>query len=154
MLICISCRLTSKTSSETPFFSDFSVRELVESAKSSAGFTCDPIGGGGGGSDFNMIGGTGPGGTRFNYYKGDSFTCRLKSNEPFDEAALFSTLRVSVERALQNNGAQVTDSGSSRPADFYFAYVWKNVRGRVQVSGTRIGTDNYNVHADLQESNK
>jgi hypothetical protein len=135
---------------ETSFFSNFSVRELVERNKSSAGFVCDPMGGGGAGSQFRT-GGIGFGGFRFNSHKSDSLGCRLKPKEAFDETLLLSTLKLAVERALHDNGAQITNNGSSGPASFHFAYALKNVNGRVQVSGTRIGTDYYDVHADLDE---
>jgi hypothetical protein len=138
-------------SPETSFFSNFSVRQLVERSKSSVGLTCDPTGGGGGGIG-SRAGGIGSGGTLFNSHKNDSCACRLKSNETFDEARLFSALKLDVERALHDNGAQVTDSGSSGPANFYFAYALKSVRGRIQLSGTRIGKDYYDVRADLDET--
>jgi hypothetical protein len=146
-LLCASCMW----SPETSFFSNFSVRQLVERSKSSAGLTCDPIGGGGGGIG-SRAGGMGFGGTQFNSHKSDSCGCSLKSNETFDETRLFSALKLDVERALHDNGAQITDSGSSGPANFYFAYAVKNVRGRFQLSGTRIGTDYYDVRADLEEN--
>ena len=44
-LMCVSCMW----SPESSFFSNFSSRQLVERNKYSAGLTCDPIGGGGGG---------------------------------------------------------------------------------------------------------
>jgi hypothetical protein len=138
-------------SHETSFFSNFSMRQLVEHNQSSAGLTCDPIGGGGGGVG-SRAGGIGFGGTRFSSHKSDSFACRLKSNEAFDEAHFFSALRLDVDRALHDSGAQITETGSSGAANFYFAYALKNVRGRVQVTGTRIGTDYYDVRADLAEN--
>jgi len=137
---------------ETSFFSNFSMRQFVEQSKSSAGLICDPMGGGGGGGSGSLVGSMGPGGTHFNSYKGDSFDCRLESTNSFDETKLFSALKLAVERALHDNGAQITDSGSPGSAKFYFAYALKNVRGRVQVSGTRIGPDYYDVHADLDET--
>jgi len=69
---------------ETSFFSNFSVRQLVERSKSSTGLICDANGGGGGGGIGTRAGGIGFGGTRFNSHKSDSFTCRLISNEPVD----------------------------------------------------------------------
>jgi hypothetical protein len=149
-VLCASCRSSGE---ETAFFSNFSIRNLVESRKLSTRFPCDAIGGGGGGVDSNRIFSGGSGRRRFDSHKGDSFTCRLKSNEPFDETDWFSLLKLDVERALRDNGAQITDRGSAGAADFYFGYVVKDVRGRVQISGQRIGTDNYNVHAKLEETN-
>ena len=142
-----SCTLAPETS----FFSKFSVRQLVEDSKSSSAFTCDPAGGGGGGTGIGSRAG-GFGGSHFNSHKSDSVACRLKSNEPFDETTLFSALKLEVERVLHENGLQITDNGSSGAANFYFAYALKNVRGRVQVSGTRIGTDYYDLQVVLDET--
>jgi len=139
-------------SRESSFFSNFSMRQFVEQSKSSAGLICDPAGGSGGGGMGSRVGGFGPGGTHFNSHKSDSFSCRPESTNSFDETKLFSALKLAVERALHDNGAQITDSGSTGSANFYFAYALKNVRGRVQVSGTRIGTDYYDVRANLDET--
>jgi hypothetical protein len=147
-LLCASCMW----SPESSFFSSFSTRQLVERNKSLTGLRCDPTGGGGGGGIGSRGGGIGSGGTHFSSHKSDSFACRLKSNDSFDEMKFLSTLKLDVERALHDNGAQITDSGSTGSTNFYFAYALKNVRGRVQVSGTRNGSDYYNVHADLDET--
>jgi hypothetical protein len=146
-LFCASCIW----SPETSFFSKFSVRQLVERSKPSAGLNCEPSEGGGGGTG-GGFGSFGSGRSRFKAHKSDSWGCRLKSNEAFDESALFAGLKMDVERLLHESGAQITDRGSSGATSFYFVYALKNVRGRVQVSGTRIGSGYYNVHADLDES--
>jgi hypothetical protein len=137
-------------SPESRFFSKFSVRQLVERSKSSAGFTCDTTGGGGGGMRAR-VGGVGSSGTHFNSHKSESVGCRLKPNESLDEAALFSALKLDVERTLHDTGAQITERGSSGPANFFFNYLLKNVRGRVELSGTRIGNGYYDVRAVLEE---
>lgn len=140
-----------KWSSESSFFANFSLRQFVEQSKSSAGLICEAIGGGGGGIG-SRSGGLGTGGTRFNSNKSDSVACRLEAADSFDETKLFSALKLAVERSLHDSGAQITDSGSTGSANFYFAYTLKNVHGRVQVSGTRIGTDYYDVRANLDET--
>lgn len=138
---------------ETSFFSKFSMRQFVEQSKSSAGVICDVTGGGGGGNGIgSRSGGLGPGRTHFSSNKSESVTCRLEPNNSFDETKLFSALKAAVERSLHDNGAQITDSGANGSADFYFAYTLKNVRGRVQVSGKRIGPDYYDVRANLDET--
>jgi len=150
--ICLALLYSSCVwSRETSFFSNFSIRQFVEHSKSSVELICDSAGDGGGGIG-SHAGGISSGGTHFNAHKSDSFACRLKSNDSFDETKFFSILKLDVERALNDNGAQITDSGSTGSANFYFAYALKNVRGRVQVSGTRTGTDYYNVRADLDEN--
>ena len=137
--------------SETSFFSNFSTRQLVQRTKSSAGLNCDALGGGGGGMG-SRAGGVGPGGAHFSAHKSDSCGCQLVKDAGFDETRLFSDLKLDLERALQNKGAQITDSGLSGPANFHISYVLRNVHGRVQLSGTRIGTNYYDVHADLEET--
>ena|SRR5215813_5999236 len=138
-------------SPETSFFSNFSVRQLVERNKSSAGLNCEPAGGGGAGIG-SRAGGLGSRGAQFQSYRSDSYACRLQSNEGFDEVRLFSALKLDVERTLRDSGAQITQTGSSGPANFYFAYGLKNVSGRVELSGTKMASGYYDVHADLNET--
>lgn len=137
---------------ETSFFSNFSVRQLVERNKSSGGLNCDPVGGGGGNGIGSRASGLGSQGAHFNSHKSDNFACRLQSNEAFDEARLFSALKLDVERTLRDTGAQITQNGSSGPANFYFVYELKNVSGQVELSGTRTGGGYYDVRADLNET--
>jgi hypothetical protein len=150
-LLCASCLGARPTS----FYSKFSVRELVERNQSAAGFKCDAAGGGGGGADSNGIstssGGIGFLRTQFSANKGDGLACMLKSEENLDEQRLFAALKDDTERVLQANGAQINEVGSAKPVGFYFAYTAGNVRGRVQISGSRIGNQYYNVHAVLEE---
>ncbi|HSS21056.1 MAG TPA: hypothetical protein VLL54_13360 [Pyrinomonadaceae bacterium] len=138
-------------SPETSFFSNFSTRKLVERNKPAAAASCDPMAGGGGGVG-GRVGGFGAGGAHFNSYKSDSCGCRLKSNEVVDETALFNALKLEVERALHDNGATIADSCSSGVANFYFVYTLKDVRGRVELTGNRIGMEYYDVRADLHET--
>src|SRR6185436_8447522 len=82
-LLCASCLGARPTS----FYSNFSVRELVERNQTATGFKCDvPAGGGGGGNDINSsAGGIGPGRIQFSAHKSDSLACALKSEESLDE---------------------------------------------------------------------
>jgi hypothetical protein len=146
-LLCASCMW----SPETSFYSNFSTRRLVERNKPTAAATCDPTAGGGGGGGAR-VGSFGSARAHFNSQKSDSRGCRLKSNASIDEVALFYALKLDVERGLGDNGATITDRGSSGPANFYFTYTLKDIRGRVELTGTRIGTEYYDVRADLNES--
>ena len=127
------------------------MRQLLQQSESSAQLKCDQLGGGGGGNGFH-IRRIGSGKTHFNSFRSDNFACRLTSNEPLDETHLFSVLKLNLERALNDNGAQITESGSSDPTNFYFAYTLKGVRGRVDLSGQRGAVDYYNITANLSES--
>lgn len=139
-------------SPETSFFANFSVGQLVERDKSAGGLNCDAMGGGGGNGIGSRAGGLSSRGAQFNSHKSDSWACRLRANDAFDEGRLFSVLKLDIERSLRDTGAQITQAGSSGPANFYFAYNIGNVRGRVELSGTRSGGGYYNVHAELDEA--
>lgn len=142
-------------SPESPFFSKFSMANLVTANKSMAGIACNPMGGG---SDSNGIGsrsgGFGLGGTRFQSHKSDSFACRLQSETlpSADEERLIASLRKQVEDSLRTYGANIKESGSRESRSFYVTYAIKEIQGRIQVSGKRSGVDFYTLQADLQES--
>ena len=59
-----------------------------------------------------------------------------------------------VERAIDQSGAKVIESGNPDSASFYFAYSIDNALGRVEISGKRIRNDYYSVRADLDERSK
>src|SRR6266850_5509263 len=146
---CSACIL----SGESTFYSNFSVQQLVKKHEAGAGLACDPNGGGGGGGNGGHVGSYGRGGSHFSASKGDAFACRLSPDavERFDDAGLLAALKIDVEKALNDSGAKITESGNPDPRTFYFKYTLKDVQGRVQVSGRRFGND-YSVSADLNES--
>src|SRR5262245_40331750 len=82
-------------SRESPFYKNFSMRELVTSNKSIAGFDCSAGGGGGDGNGIGSRSGGIGGKTHFQSSKGDAFFCRLKSGElaSADEEKLIGSLR-------------------------------------------------------------
>jgi hypothetical protein len=143
-------------SRESSFFKNFSMRDLVTSNKAIKGFHCDPAGGGGGGGGGigSWAGGFGGGGSRFHSQKSDGFACRLSSNElqgP-DEERLITSLKQQLEDSLRSYGARIRETGSSDTHSFYFSYDIKDIQGRIQVSGQRIGVDFYSLQASLEES--
>ena len=144
-------------SKETPFFTKFSMSDLVTSNKTFKGFQCDALGGGGGGGGtegiFSSSGGLGRGGMRFHSQKSDSFACRLHSDTlpVADEAELIASLSKQVEDSLRTYGADISERGNRNSHSFYFSYVIKDIQGRVQVSGKRMGLDYY-IQAELEES--
>jgi hypothetical protein len=152
LLVCFLACSCSIWSPETSFFSNFSVEQLVERNKSAGGLSCDAMSGGGGNGIGSRAGGLGSRGAHFNSHKSDNWACRLQANDAFDEGRLFSALKLDIERSLRDAGAQITQTGSTGPANFYFAYNVKNVRGRVELSGKRSGGGYYNVQADLEET--
>jgi len=148
-VLCASCGGGQVTS----FYSKFSVRELVERNQKATGFRCDmPAGGGGNGGMDSSYGGGGFGKANFSANRGDSLVCVLKPDQTVDEDLLLAELKRDTETVLKANGMQIVESGSARPASFYFTYAARNVRGRIQVSGRRIGNQYYDVHAELAEN--
>lgn len=121
----------------TSFLANFSLEDLVKKNRTPSGQLC--AGGGMGG-----IGGGGGGGGGFwhgrsSCNKSSSFTCQIKSvgDNRFDEAAFVASLKADVEKEVSASGAKVIDQGSSGPAGFYFEYVEKDIRGRVELSGMK-----------------
>ena len=147
---------------ETSFYSNFSTRDLVERNQAAAGLNCEPIGGGGGAGVHSWGGGFGE--SRFDSHKSDSFACRFSADSNFDEGRLILGIKADIERLIRESGLQITDRGSSGPANFFFAYTEKNLSGRVEISGKAVDTNHYvevngkrissqyyNVLADLHE---
>ena len=135
---------------ETSFYANFSVRELVQQSGSSVWLKGELLGGGGGHQV--RIRRTGSGATHFNSHKSDNFACHLTSDESLDETRLFSALKLGIEHALNDKGAQITDTGSTGPGNFYFAYMLQGVLGRVELTGQRGAAGYYNIRAALRET--
>src|SRR3982751_1265527 len=145
-LVCLVLLCACAWSPETSFFSNFSVRQLVDRNKSSAGLNCDSRGGGYAGIRSHASG-LGSRAAHFNSHRSDSYMCRFPSNETFDQTRIISVLKLDVERSLYDTGAQITERGSSGPGNFYFAYAVKNVRGRIELTGTTSGNGFYDLRA-------
>src|SRR5204863_2380769 len=140
------------SSPESLFYKGFSLRELVTGNKL-VGFDCDAAGnsgGGGGGGIFSRSGGIGVR-IHFHSQKDDTLFCRLKAGEltSANEEMLIDSVRRQVENLLRTYGAHINEAGSSNARSFYFAYAIKDIQGRVQVSGTRVGGDYYSLQAEL-----
>jgi len=147
----IACSL----SPESAFFSKFSIQQLVEKNRAPNGLDCE-------GNDNDRGGGIDSGSfvfppsKEYRSIKSDSFLCRLKSHalEHFDEAGLIAALRQDVERAIDQSGAKVIESGNPDSTSFYFSYSVDNVLGRIEISGKSMGNDYYTVKAELDERSK
>jgi hypothetical protein len=116
--------------------------------KTRAGQICfaGAVGGGGGGAGFS-------GGEGFHNRKGDSFLCRIKSNDggQFNESELINSLREDVESDIQASEAKIIGSGNVGAGGFYFEYSLGGIRGRIDISGKRVREDSYDLNADLEE---
>ena len=89
-------------SSQSPFFSRFSLSELIERNKSQSGLNCSSSAGGGG---TGIGGGSGGLGTRESRaHKSESFSCQIAADtDKFDEGHLIQILKQSVETNLNAN---------------------------------------------------
>lgn len=137
---------------QSPYFSKFSLRELVEKNKPSYGLICSAggIGGGGGGSG----GGSVTGRKQFHHHKGESFSCQIQTSEQFNEAGFISSLKENTETDIKASGAKIIENGSPDANSFYFQYVVGDIEGRTGISVRRTGNDYYSLKADLDEKNR
>ena len=137
---------------QSSFFRDFSLRQLVEKNGSRAGLICSQggIGGGGGG------GRSSGGGKEFHLHKSESFTCRIKTaeGEQFNETEFITSLREDIEKEIEASGAKIVDRGAVDTGSFYFQYLIGEIQGRANISGKRVRDDYYSVKAELDERNR
>jgi hypothetical protein len=131
----------------SPFFTKFSVNELVQRNKTIGGLNCLPEGGGGGIG--TGVGGIGKDGSRV--HRNESFSCQISDADQFDEAKFIQTLRESIEKDLDACKAKIVGSDNSDSTKFYFEYTLEDIKGRVKISGTRSLGNYYTVDADLEE---
>jgi hypothetical protein len=147
MLFSIGCTAYMR-SPQSGFFSEFSLRRLVEKNGSRPGLDCSTgvAGGGGGGGSRS--------GREFRVHKAESLSCRLSGGAgEFDEASFNAALKEGVEGDIRESGAKVTGSGGPDAGRFYFEYEVEAGRGRVEITGRTVG-DSYSLKADLDERDK
>lgn len=141
-------------SPESRFFSDFSMRKLVEQNKSHSGLVCDAGGGGGGGEGGMKVWSVGR--KEFHSHKGDSFDCWVKPDavNHVDELALIAALRQDVDKAIIDSRATIIETGNPTSSSFYFRYTFAQAEGRVEISARRVRDNYYSFNADLDEGSK
>ena len=133
------------------FFSNFSLTELVKKNGSPSGLSCSEggmggIGGGGGRADPKQV----------SYNKSEAFSCRIKSSitNEFDEAEFISSLRSDVKKDLNESDQKITSAKSPTSSSFYFEYEEGEMRGRIEITGERRGSQYYSLKASLKESSE
>src|SRR6266850_5434880 len=139
VLLLLSGCTSYMSSFQSPFFFKFSLQELVLRNKSSSGLNCSPGGGGGGGGIGTGTGGIGRNESSFS--KGESFSCQMTDAEQFDEAKFIQRLKQSVETDLDESKAKIISSENLDGTSFYFEYAFKDIRGRVEISGRKLPGD-------------
>jgi hypothetical protein len=136
---------------ESTFFSQFSLRKLVEKNKSRAGRICWAGGMGGIGG-----GGGGEGGREFSHHKGEAFSCQVKTGEGerFSEEELMASIQADVEKDITASAATIIDRGNPDASTFYFVYTVENIQGLISISGKKVRDEYYSLKADLEEKGK
>ena len=134
---------------QTPFSSQFSLRELAERSKATSGLNCEKgaSGGGGGGSNSIFAGGK----STSHYSKSEDLSCQLKNERDFDEAGLMKDLSQTIEQDLKSAGARIIENKMDGTHSFYFRYELKDLNGKIQISGRAAG-NYYFLNAILAEN--
>jgi hypothetical protein len=131
----------------SPFFSSFSLSELVERNKSQSGLNCSSGGSGigGGGGRFGM--------KQSRSTKSEGYSCQIAGDEEkFDEEHLLQILKQTVESDLNESKAKIVNTGSPEASSFYFEYSIDDIKGRVEVSGQKHSGKFYSLNAILDET--
>ena len=131
---------------QTPFYSRFSLRDLIERSKAMSGFNCT---GGPGGGASNGISARG---RSFSHSsKSEDFSCKLRDDCDFDEAALMTALAQIIEQDLKQADARIIEHKAVDTGGFYFDYELKDFIGKVQISGRRSVGNYYSLNATIDE---
>lgn len=137
------------SSAQSPFFSKFSLREVVQRNKSQNQLNCSAGGGGGGGG----IGTTTVVGTKESrFHKGENISCSISDAQHFDEAELIAALKQIVMADLTENKAKLVSSSSPDAASFYFEYALADTTGNVKISGRTFPGNYYSLTSSLEET--
>lgn len=146
LLLSIGCSV-SMSSFQSPFFSKFSLKELVQRSDSDGALNCSA----GGAGDGIGIGAGGFGMNQSNFHRSEGFSCQMRDSEQFDEAKLIKVLQQNLQNDLEAINAQISSIGTIDETSFYFEYAFEGVKGRVEVSGARSTNNLYTLKADLDE---
>lgn len=137
---------------QSPFFTKFSVRELVEKNEFNAGLDCSTTGTSGGGGMSVGTGGVGKDGSQFS--KLDSIACQITDVGLFDEAKFIEALKESVLKDLQTYKATVLGNKNPDVSGFNLAYGLTDQTGTIKVTATKGPDRYYTLEANLNEKSK
>jgi len=133
---------------QTPFSSNFSLRELVERSKATSGLNCEKGAGGGGGASNSIFAG---GKSTSHYSKFEELSCKCKDARDFDESVLMKALSQTIELDLKEDGAQIIEHRIENAGSFYYRYELKGLTGKITISGRRFA-DDYSLNATINEN--
>ena len=134
-------------SNESAFFRSFSLDEFLAHNESHVGLDCSE---GGNATAFSIRDSNS---AEFRSNKSEGCSCKIKGDAvaSFDEAVLISALAGALEKAIVASGARVIKSGKQKLSSFYFEYALDDRKGRVEISGKNLGSDHYELEANLEE---
>ena len=135
---------------QSEFFSNFSLRGLVDRNESRAGLSCSAERGEGGGGMSAGVGAVGKEGSNFS--KVESVACQISDAELFDEGKFIEALKRSIEQDLDSNKAAIVTKNSDATS-FDLEYSLNATTGTVKISAQK-AWGFYTLKADLQEKSK
>ena len=137
---------------QSSFFSNFSLRKLVERDKTIAGLDCAAGGSGPGGGGMSMgMGGVGNQGSDFS--KIESIACQISDAGIFDEAKFIQALQLSIEQELDTEKATIV-SKTADASGVNIEYALNKISGTVKISARKGPMRFYTLQADLKEKSK
>jgi hypothetical protein len=145
------CGANSMYLFQSEFFSNFSLRGLVDRNEARAGLSCSAERGEGGDG---MSAGTGAVGKKeSNFSKVESLACQISDAELFDEVKFFQALKRSIEQDLDSKKATIFTKNSDATS-FDLEYASNETTGTVKISVQKGPMSFYTLKADLWEKSK
>lgn len=145
------CGANSMYLFQSEFFSNFSLRGLVDRNESRAGLNCSAEDGAGGGG---MSAGTGAVGKKeSNFSKAESLACQISDAELFDEVKFFQALKRSIEQDLDSKKGTIVTKNSDATS-FDLEYALNDTTGTLKISVQKGPMSFYTLKADLREKSK
>ena len=136
---------------QSEFFSNFSLRGLVDRNESRAGLSCSAERGEGGGGMSAGVGAVGKEGSNFS--KVESVACQISDAALFDEVKFIEALKRSIEQDLGSKKATIVTKNSDATS-FDLEYALNATTGTVKISTQKGPISFYTLKADLQEKSK
>ena len=114
------------------FFTEFSLKDLVENNTSPSGSLFASHSGGGGGSVAS-----GGNSERTTHNKSAHLFYQVKSEDvdKFDEKQFISSLRKDVEDRINQSGLIITKTDSPSSSNFHLEYEFEKMKGQIDISG-------------------
>lgn len=113
------------------FFTEFSLRDLVNKNTSTSGLLFPKNLGGAG------IGGGGGNQEQFTHTKHESLHCPLNSfdSDKFNEEEFIASLKKDLEEKADQNGLKVIETNAANSSSFHIEYKTEKFKGRIDISG-------------------